>query len=106
MKISELYNILNESKNEDETPNDAPPPSGSLISTAQAAKILGVSMSRIRQYKQDGVLTPESGPEPGSRDKWWKMKDIQSLKDKQEDGELPRTGRPPESKEHKSKKDE
>ena len=97
MKLKYLSKLL-ESDNEDDTPEKAPAPKGELVNGAQAAKILGVSMSRIRQYKANGVLTPERGPEPGSRDNWYKLTDITALKSKQNsDGELDRPGRPKES---------
>lgn len=57
---------------------------GDLITSAQAAKILGVEMSRIRQLVGDGKLK-SYGPEAGRRDHMFKRSDIQSLKSKEKD---------------------
>ena len=110
MKLDVLNKLLKESATEDETPAKAPAPKSDEITGAQAAKILGCSMSRIRQYKADGDLSASREPEPGSRDSWYKLTSVQALKAKQGDnGELPRTGRPEGSKEgtasKKSKED-
>lgn len=95
MKLKDLH----ESETEKHTPEKAPAPDGELITGAQAAKILKVSMARIRQYKSDGTLKAAKDPEPGSRDSFYKLTDVEALKSKQTDGgELPRTGRPEGSK--------
>jgi hypothetical protein len=106
MKLIDLVNLMNESKTEDETPQKASSPTTEEITGAQAAKILGCSMGRIRQYKADGVLKAAREPEPGSRDSWYKLTDVESLKSKQgSDGELKRTGRPEGSKNGEGKDD-
>jgi hypothetical protein len=107
MKLADIAQALKESKTEDETPAKAPSPDGNQVTGAQAAKILGVSMARIRQYKADGKLSAAREPEPGSRDSWYKLTDVERLKSEQgEDGELERTGRPEGSTEDKSKSKE
>jgi hypothetical protein len=98
MKLKTLHDALVESKTEDETPDKAPAPKGEEITGAQAAHILGVNMSRIRQYKADGTLKATREPEPGSRDSYYKRTDVEALKAKQKDGQLPITGRPDGSK--------
>lgn len=109
MKLEELHNALNESETELETPNKVETPDGETCNTAQAAKILNVSMARIRQYKAEGKLKPVQSPEPGSRDNIFKTSDIYKLKGEQgDDGELKRTGRPAEikNKASRDKKDD
>jgi hypothetical protein len=107
MKLDVLNKLLKESTTEDETPNKAPAPKSEEITGAQAAKILGCSMSRVRQYKADGDLKASREPEPGSRDSWYHLTSVQALKAKQgKDGELPRTGRPEGSKNGDGKKED
>jgi len=92
MKLQELNTLLNESRTEDTTPEKAPPPSdklGDKVTVAQAAKILGVSMSRVRQFIMEKRLKAYS-PEPGRRDNLLKLSEVQKFKD--EDREI--TGRP------------
>jgi len=107
MKLADIAKALTESKTEDETPDNAPAPKGDEVTTAQAAKILGVSMARVRQYKEEGKLSASSEPEPGSRDNKFKLSAVEKLKSEQgSDGELKRTGRPKGSTEDKSKSKE
>jgi hypothetical protein len=105
MKLQNLKLALTESTTEDETPSKAPAPKGALCTGAQAAKILGCSMSRIRQYKADGTLVAAKEPEPGSRDTFYKLSAVEALKGKQVGGELERTGRPVGAKEGSGKED-
>lgn len=98
MKIETICKRLAESDTESTTPGKAPAPTTEEITGAQAAKILGCSMARIRQYKADGTLKASQDPEPGSRDSYYKRSDVEALKSKQKGGELPRTGRPEGSK--------
>lgn len=105
MKLQDLHKAVNESETEKDTPEKAPAPKSEEITGAQAAKLLGVSMARIRQYKADKKLTPSRNPEPGSRDNWYKLTDVERLKSEQGvDGELPRTGRPESTKDSKKDK--
>lgn len=91
------------SRGEDFDIHLAPPPgkTGQFITTAQAAKMLDVSMSRIRQYIIDGRLTSVK-PEKGRRDNLLRLSQVKAL-----DANPPeRTGRPPEGeKPNKSSKD-
>lgn len=94
MRLVQLF------EDEKETVQNAPPPGelGEYITTAQAAKILRVSMSRVRQFIGEGRLKSYR-PEDGRRDNMLKTSEVYAFKDK----DRKRTGRPPE--EHKSKKD-
>ncbi len=76
-----LCDILSESDNEDKTINSAPAPGqlGEYITTAQAAKILGVTMSRVRQLIMDNRLITYS-PVPGRRDNFLKIDAVQKYK--------------------------
>lgn len=60
---------------------------GQLVSTEQAAKIIGVSDSRIRQFVGDGRLKPQ---ESTDSDHYFKREDVEALKRKPRK----RTGRP------------
>jgi hypothetical protein len=57
---------------------------GETISTAQAARLLGVTMSRIRQFIMDGRLKPKVKPRKGDRDHELSTKDVLALKAKLE----------------------
>jgi excisionase family DNA binding protein len=59
------------------------------VSTEQAAKIIGVSTGRIRQFVQDGRLTSH---QPTDSDHYFKRADVEALAKKPRE----RTGRPPE----------
>lgn len=92
MKLKDLFEEYQEpvleSENEDETPDKAPPSGGKmgeLITTAQAARELGVSMGRIRQMIADKELQDYAGPEPGRRDHLLKLADVQAKKAKPKD---------------------
>lgn len=80
---------------ENETMDETPPPGelGEFISSAQAAKILGVSMSRVRQFVGDGRLK-SYGPEKGRRDHIFKIGEVKAMAKK----ERKITGRPSEGK--------
>ena len=69
---------------------------GQYITSAQAARILGVSMSRVRQFVQEGRLKAYN-PVPGRRDNLFKRADVESFAKKPRE----RTGRP---EEHDSEK--
>lgn len=85
MKLNDLKNIA-EGSNEDETVKKAPAPGkmGDLITSAQAAKILGVEMSRIRQLAGEGELESHQ-PEEGRRDHFFKRADVEAYKSKEKD---------------------
>lgn len=90
-RINEM--LLAEKSREDKNINDAPAPDGNEISTAQAAKIMGVSMSRVRQYIQDGRLKSKH-PEKGRRDNVLSRSEVEKLAAK----DRKPTGRPEGSK--------
>lgn len=100
MKLNELLQV-NEG-DESETVRKAPPPGkiGNLITSAQAAKILGVEMSRIRQLVASGDLKSHQ-PEEGRRDHFFKKAEVEAFKSKEKD----KGGRPKDSSEKKIKDD-
>lgn len=92
MKLKDLFeNKAAHSENSDMGKTPAPGKLGDLITSAQAAKILGVTMSRIRQFVMDGRLKSHQ-PEKGRRDHMFKLADIRAFAKKDRDI----TGRPPE----------
>lgn len=96
MKLSDIRtDIVTESEKENDDVSRAPAPGklGEFITTKQAAKILKVTPSRVRQFIQDGRLKTYS-PEVGRRDNMLKLSAVQSLSDK----DRPITGRPDEGK--------
>lgn len=97
-----LYEIITEKKSrEDRTVTNAPPvKGGETVSTAQAAKILGVTMSRIRQLIMDDELKPVVSPRKGDRDHELKLKDVQAYKETN-----PGPGRPESDDDDKDKDD-
>lgn len=99
MKLHQILSekVASHSENDDMGKTPAPGKLGDYITSAQAAKILGVTMSRIRQYVMDERLKSYS-PEKGRRDHMFKLSDIKQFA--KEDREI--TGRPPE-KEGKKK---
>lgn len=62
----------------------APGKLGEYITSAQAAKILNVEMSRIRQLVGDGKLKSHQ-PETGRRDHMFKKSEVEALKAKEKD---------------------
>lgn len=99
MKLECLYKPYEElletvtNKTENDTMDKTPPPGeiGEYISSAQAAKILGVTMSRIRQFVMDGRLKSH-GPKKGRRDHLFDIGEVKKFA--KEDREI--TGRPAE----------
>jgi len=87
MKLADI-NIITEVDREDRK-NPPPVKGGGTISTSQAAKILGVTVSRVRQLIADGHLHPTVKPRKGDRDHELLHKDVQSLKNR-----MPKLGRP------------
>lgn len=96
MKLNNLLNILE--GDESDTVQSAPPPGkiGNFVTSAQAAKILGVEMSRIRQLVGDGTLKSYQ-PEEGRRDHLLKKSEVESYKSKEKD----KGGRPEDTGEKK-----
>lgn len=95
MKLVDIKD-LNESESEGKANLDSAPAPGNLgqfITSAQAAVILDVDQSRIRQFVADGRLTSHK-PVKGQRDHMFKQADVHALKEK----ERPITGRPDEGK--------
>lgn len=90
MKLNDL--VLENEKDENRDLGKAPSPSGGFVTTAQAAKILGVSMGRVRQMIMDGELTAKS-PEKGRRDNLLSLKQVRSMAKKDR-----KAGRPEGSK--------
>jgi excisionase family DNA binding protein len=98
MKLSELVDlndqpVVNESKNENKNLSKAPP-SGDiapLMTTAQAAKEIGVTQSRVRQFIMDGRLKAKK-PKKGRRDNMLSADSVRKFAKK----ERKITGRPEE----------
>lgn len=85
MKLNDIIHII-EGSDEEETVRKAPAPGkmGDLITTAQAAKILGVEMSRVRQLASEGELESHQ-PEEGRRDHFFKRAEVEAYKKKEKD---------------------
>ena len=98
MKLEQLFEFVGKDENSDI--DKAPPPGklGEFCTTAQAAKILGVSMGRVRQFIMDGRLKSYK-PEKGRRDNMLKIAEVKSFASKEREI----TGRP---KEGDSKKED
>lgn len=81
MNLKELYE-----GDEGDTVQKAKPPGelGEYITSAQAAKILDVEMSRIRQLVANGDLKSHT-PEEGRRDHIFKLSEVRALKGKEKD---------------------
>lgn len=96
MKLQDLM----ERKSENSDIQKAPPPGklGKFITAKQAAKILGVTPSRVRQFIAEDRLKAYA-PEVGRRDNMLSLSEVEAFK--KEDRE--RTGRPPEKKTRKKK---
>jgi len=93
MRLEDLYE--SSKSDEAETVRKSGPPGrlGEYITSAQAAKILGVEMSRIRQMVSDGELKSYK-PEEGRRDHILKLSEVRAIKDKEKDkGGRPKKGK-------------
>lgn len=98
MKLEDAAKFLKEKDDEDE--GKAPPVTGGdTVSTKQAAEILDVTVSRVRQLIGDGTLTTKISPRPGDRDHEILLKDVQALKNN-----MPEKGRPEKDDDDKSSK--
>lgn len=89
MKLDKLYESAHHDENDN--PQKAPPPGklGEFITTSQAAKILGVSPSRVRQFIQENRLKSYP-PEVGRRDNMLKLSEVKEFAKQERDI----TGRP------------
>lgn len=98
MKLVDIKDLNDLRESESEGSKDlasAPAPGnlGQFITSAQAAVILDVDQSRIRQFVADGRLTSHK-PVKGQRDHMFKQADVRDLAKK----DRPITGRPDEGK--------
>ena len=87
MKLQDVKNISESTAHQEaDTVRKAPAPGdlGQYITSAQAAKILGVEMSRIRQLVGDGKLKSYN-PTEGRRDHMFKEAEIRAFKEKEKD---------------------
>ena len=91
MKLSQIVETKQKDENDDMEKTPPPGDIGDWLTTAQAAKVLKVTMSRVRQFIMDGRLKSHS-PVKGRRDNLLKRSDV--LKFKDEYREI--TGRPKE----------
>lgn len=84
MKLEDLHEST--ASDEAQTVRKAKPPGelGEYITSAQAAKILGVEMSRIRQLIGEDKLKSYT-PEEGRRDHMLKLSEVRALKGKEKD---------------------
>ena len=86
MKLTDV--ILNEQpgNRENETFKKAPQPGdiGDIETTAQAAKELGVTPSRVRQMKAEGKFKTVKGPVEGRRDNLIKTSEVKSKKEEKQ----------------------
>lgn len=72
-----LHEISENKKNENSDLSKAPESDTGKMTTAQAAKKLGVTMGRVRQMIMDDKLSADS-PEKGRRDNLLSSKDVQN----------------------------
>lgn len=103
MKLNEICESHGDRENRD---LDKAPPAGNLsdlCTTSQAAKILGVTASRVRQMIMDKELTAVQSPVKGQRDNMLKTSEVRAHKGKMKDA-----GRPPkeEEKNKENKRDQ
>jgi hypothetical protein len=95
MKLADIKPLtqVNESDNENKNLNKAPPPSDVApnVTTAQAAKTLGVTQSRVRQFIMDKRLHSKK-PTKGRRDNMLSADEVNKFAKK----ERKITGRPEE----------
>ena len=87
MKLQDLINVSESTAHqESDTVRKAPAPGdlGQYITSAQAAKILGVEMSRIRQLVGDGQLKSYN-PTEGRRDHMFKESEVRAFKEREKD---------------------
>lgn len=99
MKLKDLKDLpvtepetITESKNENKTLAKTPPPGDVApnMTTAQAAKTMGVSQSRVRQMIGDGKFKSVKRPKKGRRDNMISADEVRKVSKK----DRPITGRP------------
>jgi excisionase family DNA binding protein len=97
MRIEQLFERMSH-HSENSNMSKTPPPgkTGEFVTTAQAARVLKVTMSRVRQLIMDGQLK-SYGPEKGRRDNLLKLSDVKLF---HRDAQKP-AGRPPEDDDKK-----
>jgi excisionase family DNA binding protein len=88
MKLEKLVESKDENKDIGKAPPEGSAPEN-YVTTAQAAKMLGVTMGRIRQFIQEGRLKSKA-PTKGRRDNLIKTSTVKAFKEKKRE----RTGRP------------
>lgn len=93
MKLIDLFEKTENDENADLDKTPKPGKLGDFCTTAQAANIIGVTMSRVRQFIMDGRLKSYS-PEKGRRDNMLKTSEVEAFAAKDRE----QTGRPPENK--------
>lgn len=86
MKLNQIKVMESTASDEATTVLKAPPPGelGQFVTSAQAAKILNVEMSRIRQLVAEGKLKSYK-PTEGRRDHMFKESEVRSLAEKEKD---------------------
>lgn len=79
MKLADLFENKSTQKTENDDMHKTPAPGelGQYITTAQAARILKVTMSRVRQLIMDGQLKSYQ-PEKGRRDNMLKLSEVRA----------------------------
>jgi len=84
MKLDKLFESTKSDEADTVVRASAPGKLGDFVTSAQAAKILGVAMSRIRQLVGEKKLTSHK-PEVGRRDHLFKKSQVENLKGKEKD---------------------
>lgn len=94
MKLQLITELRDDSKDKEaEAKTTGTNDMGQYITTKQAADILGVDASRVRQFIMDGRLKAHN-PVPGRRDNFLIRADVEAFDKKPRE----RTGRPDEGK--------
>jgi len=84
MKLEKIFEEIHSNEAETVRKASAPGKLGGFITSAQAAKLLGVEMSRIRQLVGEGKLKSYK-PEAGRRDHILKRSEVEKLRGKKKD---------------------
>jgi len=84
MKLETIFEDQKSDEAETVRKASAPGKLGDFVTSAQAAKILGVEMSRVRQLVGEGKLKSYK-PEAGRRDHMLKRSEVEGLKYKEKD---------------------
>lgn len=67
---------------------------GDLYTTKQAAEMIGVEPSRIRQLKMEGRIKPVEGPVPGHQESLYSAKEVERAKKALQKSKKEDMGRP------------